>query len=483
MATIGNRCAAAAVSSAAVAPRADAAGGGAPPPAPPATTPGARLRRQKLFCLPNESVAVEKKMYPISIEDFCNDPRGIRFQRVELAKRVITWSKYNSALLAEPPASRGVPSDGLYNSWHDFFISEYTILKEQSLTVHIFIELARTHFLMAYPLLMKDRAFVEQNPTSEKAMECDLLWKGILKLTQSELMEEVLSLVQEMQWGNGIDQFERISRLLFTRCGIFFCTPCDAKTLNLENMRTIHDDVNYRPNMDFANFATIYFHAIQRRIFYTNECPVEPVPSPNSVRAEVGGDGVGEKSAIGRAHWFENVVCAAIGPSGYEDCKMRACQEAYKIPGDDEWFAYRNPNAQIERGAVLDTIRKQLAKKYFAESAISLEATLATMDSNDYYGRCSRLFALHAIDAYMRMKYRFDWHDVVVIENDQLHAESTKLLLDKIPHLVELTNFISVHYKGHFYQSNSIYETLGCWFDIVERDFNSTLFGCRVKPH
>lgn len=397
-----------------------------------------------------------EKIYPLSVEEMYEDPRGLRFKRIELIERLIAWAEFNT--------QKNVSKEA-YDAWHEFFISEYELLKEKHLGMHIFIELSRAHFLLTYPTLMKERAEIEKNP--EVDADYDLLWRGIMKMTQSQLMDELIRLTQEMQWGN-VDGFERSARLLFTRCGIFFTTPCDAKTLDIENLRVIHDEVNYRPAIDFVHFVAIYFHSIQRRLFYMKECTMNPIH-------------LYHESITKFKTWFETVVCAAIGPSGYEKNKERACEEAYKIPGDDEWFTYRNPNALLNRGAVLDTIRKSLAKKYYAESAVSLEATLSTVDSRDYYGRCSRLFVLYAIDAYMQMKFRLDWYDIVVIEHEKLYADSVKLFLDKLPHLVEFTNSFCVHHKGQFYQSNSIYETLAFWFDIVDVEFDSTILGCRLK--
>lgn len=339
--------------------------------------------------------------------------------------------------------------------------------ESKRISVNIFVEIARTNFLLMYNEI---KAESDEIKKLEKMPEKNykVLWYmeksnyfyleteklAIMMYKQSDVIKLLLHLTQMIDYveSESFDELEFIVNLLQTRNGIFFCQEIenDAK-MTME---------------EYATFCTIYFNALYRRMFY-----YRLVPKGGEI----------DCGAIKFSSWFEQNVMSALGSEGFEDLYAKACEECYHFPGDTDWFKFRYPELPVQTGPILDSLRKEMAKKYYTDYRISKESALGVYNQSTHAGQCSRIFILNAIDHYMKIHFNIPWRDGIVIKNDGIEGSKRKLMRKGTPYIVQMYSRFAVYDDSKIYTSNDIYKVFGYWCKLVKEKYKSEVFGTNFK--
>jgi len=221
------------------------------------------------------------------------------------------------------------------------------------------------------------------------------------------------------------------------------------------------------PNRHYLTFCSIYFHAIQRRIFYFDKVRKEKIDV--------------DKAMVKRVEeWISDVV-DSLGNEGFEDCYAKACEEAYNFPGDREWFKYRYPNLPAQTGPILDCFRKKYSERYYMDYRASKESVLGVIDQASHSGHAARIFVLNAIDQYMKTQFSIPWRDGLVIDNVSLEGSQIKLYRNKAPYLFQVFSRHWVYDRASVYPCDSIYESLAIWMYLLKYRYRSCAFGVSLE--
>lgn len=390
----------------------------------------------------------------------------------------------------------------LYKRYFETFVEDYQSYNEiytadgvrGTKAMHLFVELSRAHFILQYARLKKERAILlesqKENPSflvtySLKTCKSDF-WqqndneKSILDYNQEEIMDMLLMLTKranEMPFEKDcVQDFEMLVLAVFTRNSIFFCQSCSIESLNLDNMRSklpvSYCPTGYVPNRDYMIFVTIYFNALQRRLYYYSQM------SRNIQQVAV------EPELTKKCEdWVRKTVVKNMGSEGFEDTYMATCEECFRFSGDKEWFGYRYPGRPLTLGPLLDCIRPAEAKAYFIAYKVTLEPVLdAAVGRNDHQGYRSRQFVLNAIDQYIRAQYNTPWLDAVMIVNESIERSSDKLCKTLCPCLLQVLSDFWVYSGGKIYPTSNIYETIVTWFKVLKEEYRCRLFRVDLSP-
>jgi hypothetical protein len=326
----------------------------------------------------------------------------------------------------------------------------------------LFVELSRTNFIVMYQSLKEESARIEEEVKRTKGLptgDYDVLWSldksvyfyaplsaPLMSFGHPEIRKTLMVLTERIDQlpFEAFDETKRLLKILYTRNSVFFCQKTDGVP----------------ETRDYMTFCCIYFHAIQRRIFYYELL--------DRFQCNVSGAAVRE--------WVANSVCTMLGSEGFEDCFGKSCEEAYRFPGDADWFAYRYPALPAQTGSILGCFRPEHAKRYYTDYRLSQEAVLAAVDQDSHSGHCARLFVINAIDQYMRVHHGIPWKDGLVIQNNGLEGSHVKLFRGDAPYLVQVFSRYSVYYKGSICSKNCIYETFACWLNVLKTHYGSAVF-------
>lgn len=466
----------------------------------------------------------------IGFNDIITDPRGHRFMYAMFQNSIRAWAKQTTRYL-RCIGERGeslVPYQfaelkKLHEDWETLLITDYiglstfkTVVKrggeqvtldnlesaynEQrqeggtlrySPTMTIFIELSRTHYLIMHPSIVAESAKIATlSPQAAVAGNFTLLWTlertehfgdgyqhmsidwktPVMAFRQSDVVHCLLMMTEKLDqlpW-SARGELEQVYRMVYTRNSVFFCDETTTDILDMPQMRTAGStDPLVAPNVDYMVFCTIYFHAIRRRIFYSNVIKEAelPVLLPKNIVERV-------------QKWFEDEVCSTFGSEEFEECYGKACEASYAFPGDLEWFKYRYPDVSPQTGPILECFRKELLKRYGTDYRVGKEAILAAVDLNSHSGHCARIFVVDAIDQYMRIRFNIPWRDGVVIKNDALEGKKDKLLRRGAPLMVQVFSRFMAYDNRRVYVTDSIYQAFAGWLALLRREYKSTLYGC-----
>lgn len=404
--------------------------------------------------------------------------------RVQLISVIVEWSEFNKICLASIAnlSEESIKKlTSLYDEWYEIWILDNAVFGEiipetrTSFSMHIFVELSRTHFILEYPRVAREREQLKalMGAIPEDPQQFDLLYdplggqKPVMSYPQSDIMASLQEISVGLKIGTtgGENPTNRFINLLYLRNSALLCDSSSIHSLDLDQFREIDGD-RYVPSKDYIMFTCIYFHALFHRYFYMKEFVFEPVPP--------------EVDWESTKLWIEsNVYPYMIGDS-FGKYYEQACVEAYNFPGDEAWFHYRYPSDPPYRGTIINCVRPALSKQYTSEYRISFDAVKETVNHLDLQGVCSRLFLLLAIDQYMWSKFQLHWMDAVCIDHDILEPSQEKLFGDRAPYLLEVFSLYCLYYKGKVYQSENIYQIIALWIDIVKRDYNCHVLGCQL---
>jgi hypothetical protein len=424
---------------------------------------------------------MEKKILkcdPLTTEEIMKHPKGWRYGNYQLHKRL-----YNLSIQQDYDELKR-----LHAIWLEYLICYYNNLcnaRDVSPdirtidAVNIFIELSRVHYRVVEQNINKDRLEYEnalftlhynQNMFVYALKHSDyeqtrLDWnKPIMQYNQQDIIDALLMLTENIDRiscsQSSIDETKKILELLYTRNSMFICVPWEKDDPIFNVKGFIHENGLF-PNRDYFTFTTIYFHSIQRRIFYndlfiqhTDKKPVLP-----------------EGAILRCREWVEQVLCGNLEDEVFEKIYAESCDEAYVFPGDYEWYIYRYPDLPNHQIApILECFRKEYAKKYFSEYRISLQTILASINANSHTGHCARLFLINLIDAYMKNNLDFKWKDIVIISNEMLEGATEEIIRDEgeTPYLVQTFSRYCLYNDSGVYICDDFYETLTYWFFIIK---------------
>lgn len=432
-----------------------------------------------------------------SSDDILSDPVGHRRMYYKLHASLNDWSKRNLCLLQELTEKNEFPFieplQNIYDKWFRIFISEYGLFGQMKVfgnirtcpAVQIFTELSRTHFLLMYKRIFDEtqESLKRGHPEGLIAYSMDksehydgdfgLDWKKpIITYTQQEIMNGLLMLTEKMDQMplDAMDELKHILLLLYTRNSVLFCETNKDTILNVNGMIVPVSEGNYMPNRDYFTFTTIYFHTIQRRVFFydiTQKCDLDsPLPKGSIERTE---------------QWIEEIA-ESLGSEGYEDCYSRSCEEAYVFPGDREWFCYRFPDMPIQTGPILDCFRKNYSRSYYSEYRTSKESVFAVVNQTSHAGHCARFFVLNCVDHYMRTQLNLPWRDGFVIENGAIEGTKIRLFRNHAPYMLQLCSRFWVYHNGKIIPRDNIFESLAIWLYICKTHYQSKVFGISIAP-
>jgi hypothetical protein len=428
-----------------------------------------------------------EKIY--SAEEITSDARGERFMLIQLHQALNTWGKSNSRILKALPQPLITVNDlnVMHAKWLEALIVDYYYFGNMRTfgnirtcpAVQIFTELSRTHFILMYPIIVKENELVAQKGEYDESLlisfrleQCNFMgedsnWKTpIMMYTQQDVMNALLMLTEKLDQFPvaAVDELKHVLKVLYTRNSVFFCETANETILNVSSMRT-----GSLPNRDYLTFCTIYFHAIQRRIFY-----YEKVRKADALPPAV------DDAMVERVRQWISSVVDGLGNEGFEDCYAKACEEAYNFPGDREWFKYRYPNLPAQTGPILDCFRKKYAERYYMDYRASKDSVLGVIDQASHSGHAARIFVLNAIDQYMKTQFSIPWRDGLVIDNAALEGNQVKLYRSKAPYLLQVFSRHWVYDKATVYCCDSLYRSLAIWMYLLKHRYGSMIFGVSV---
>lgn len=428
-----------------------------------------------------------------SAHEILTDPRGPRHMYLLLHRSLKNWGTNTTRLLRALPQKLATVHDleQIHAQWLKALIVDYALYGEMKTygnirtcpAVQIFTELSRTHFILMYETIVRENDIVAQTGEyddkfliSFRMDMCDYMdggdrWKRpIMMYRQQDVMDTLLMLsekIDQLPYA-AVPEVRRVLDVLYTRNSVFLCETSTEEILNVNGMRTSVPDLGLVPSRHYLTFCTIYFHAIQRRLFYLDNIKHGP-------RRNI------DASVIERVRqWIVDLV-DGLGPEGFEDCYSKACEEAYNFPGDREWFRYRYPDLPAQTGAILDCFRKDHAKRYFTEYRVSKESVLGAVNQTSHTGHTARIFILNAIDQYMKTQFGVPWRDGLVIDNNALEGAQIKLFRSKAPYFLQLFSRYWVYDRAVIYPCDSIYESLANWLYIIKVRHHSSIFGVSVE--
>lgn len=411
---------------------------------------------------------------------------------IQLHKTLKEWGMENSRLLRSLPANRNDLSD-LHAAWLQALIADYYYFGDMKTfgnirscpAVQIFAELSRTHFILMYPLIMEESAVVRQRGEYTEGLligfkmsECEHMgedsnWNTpIMMYTQQDVMNALLMLSEKLDQfsKDALSELQHVLKILYTRNSVFLCEESTPDILNVPNMTTTTKTEGFLiPNRDYLTFCSIYFHAIQRRIFYFAQ--VKQLPPPDAIDAAM-------EERVKR--WVASLV-DALGKEGFEDCYAKACEESYNFPGDLEWFKYRYPNLPAQTGPILDCFRKKYAERYYMDYRASKESVLGVVDQDSHSGHAARIFVLNAVDQYMKTQFSIPWRDGLVIDNAALEGNQVKLYRSRAPYFLQVFSRHWVYDRAAVYPSDRMYQSLAIWMYLLKERHQCKVFGVSLE--
>ena len=413
---------------------------------------------------------------PIPASVITADRKKRRERYIRHLRNLMTFSNFTLHCLAL--VDRGTfPRDRVeayYKEWHKCFIIDYNMHSGE--TAHgMFAALCQANFVLQYERIVRETKYIADLGKFPEGD--DLLVRRFLHDTdndpiqmfgQSEIMDGLLYITEQINHipADKIEWLEKRHEALFTRCSVLFCEHNTEQLFDVPSMRERDDDGEYRPNEAFLVYCTIYFNAIQRRLFYyhlVERCFQSELPPLDPGRFKT---------------FLEGPVCKFLGSDSIEDLYTKACDEAYEFPGDRAWYKYVYPAIDASRGAVLQHTRTLYAESYRTESHVSRRPILVGVSDGGHRGYCCRTFVLEAFDRYISAYAGCNnWKSCVAISNSQLSTAEgqAKLMQGQMPLLVQITSRYWVYSKASIWRTDCIYEAIACWCYILKRDYEGQL--------
>jgi hypothetical protein len=460
-------------------------------------------------------MSVDKFSFTLpSYQDIHSHRRGHRYGYWKFYEALNQWAQFNTRGLQKIVAKQ--PLDGHYEELQqihkhalEVFITEYsgwatlTIisekepvrnledlekrLKEVSISASsgggngpirhtvasdIFMELSRTHFILMHQQLLDESARINRLSELPEARLYRVLWslehasfftgnsKPIMSYKQSEIMALLFHVTEHLDYLpiNAVEELRHILLLLYTRNSIFFCERTHSDVLDLPGA------VDNVPSRDYMIFCSIYFHTIQRRLYFYDTCTRRKLVPPLG------------RSTARIALFIEHEI--KLGEENFEEEYKKACEEAYEFPGDLEWFKYENPDVPPQTGPILDCYRKELAKKYYTTYRATQDVVLAAVQQPTQSGHAARCFVLNLFDQYMRIHHKIPWKDAIVIKNSAIERNEKKLFSKKsAPFLVQVVSRFWVYCNRVVYMTDNLYEAIAYWLHLLREHYGGKLFG------
>jgi hypothetical protein len=327
----------------------------------------------------------------------------------------------------------------LYDKWFKCFILDYTLHYHKNTAPSIFGALCQAHFVVTYRRINDETARLKELgyfPEDEDLLIRRLLRKDdktpIWMFTQSQAMDAMLYVSEKL---NHVKS-HKLARLalkveaLFTRCSVFFCEANLApEVLDVPDMRT-----DGHVNANFLRYCCIYFNAIFRRLFYyelIKPMIVEPI------------DTAAAESKL--QAFVEGTVCTFLGEEGVEDLYQAACDDAYRFPGDKQWYQFLYPDFEAITGDVLQQTRPLYAKSFFTENRVSKAPILITNRQ------------MSTTEAHIKMQR------------------------GKMPLLIQFCSRFWVYDHKTVWATDGIYCALATWLYILKRRYKGLLLGTTFK--
>ena len=423
------------------------------------------------------------------------NPKGHEFGLFTLYEEIKKLSTRNTRWLrgiaennAIPPASIISELKSLYEKWLEIWLLDYNnwIQKERiggsdvCPSISIFVELCRTHFILKFKQIKEESQKVlesqdlNQNLSILFAMKSleyfdthrsDFKWEvPIFQFKQSDIINALIILTEKLNqipWA-ARGELTQAADILYTRNAVFFCTASSTDILDVKAMRVEVPGQPMRPNVDYLTFTSIYFNAIQRRLFYADL--YKPMDQPRY-----------PDEAVKRVkEWVEKDLCSILDVDQFDEFWKASYEESYHFPGDSEWFVYKYPDVPPQTGPILDCFRKDYSKKYYADYRVSMDVVLASVDVNSHTGYGARIFVINVVNNYIFSHLGYPFRDSCVIENENLEKKDFKFIRNAVPYIVQVFSRYCCYYKKQVYYTDSLYETLTCWFYLLKIHYHST---------
>jgi hypothetical protein len=428
--------------------------------------------------------------------EILKNPKGREYGYVELYKAIDEWSQFNKrvleTILAGNPDIANITLKRLkdyHAKWLEALIIDYSFFSTQEdmdgvsvmPSVSIFVELCRSHFLITYPRIIEESENVKRTqdlkqdllilfsmkktdhfPTNREEIKWEL---PVMQFKQSDIINLLVLITEKLDSlpHGARPELVRVLEACYTRNSVLFCEPSDNDTLDVEKMRLRREpEGNYRPNYHYMCFVTIYFIQCYRRLYYSEIiAPLHVSISPGAherVRA-----------------WVEKEVCTYLGDS-FGEIWHQSYEEAYRFPGDYAWFELVYPKLKPQPGPVLECFRMYYAKSLYTSYRLSIETVMGSVELETQTGHAARLFVINAIDRYMQTRYNLEWKDRFVVKNEDLEGAETRLIRNQAPFLVQVLSRYVVYHDGRVVYTDSLYETLTYWFQLLKTKYKDDLF-------
>lgn len=391
----------------------------------------------------------------------------------------------------------------LYRGYLSLFIEDYkefskpyTVNQERGCAaMHVFVEMSRLHFILQYQRLKDEKTQVLYDATIRDSFDTLLtfsfekcqseFWRNtsdpqfhnqsIMTYGQSKIIAALLHIskrMEEMPYTTEIyEDFNMLVLALFTRNSVLLCEACSIEAFDHLNMRTLVKDQLYTFNQDYIMLCTIYFNAIQRRLYYWNQFESLVLEVPEGIPTEK------------LESWFADDLLPGLGDEGFDDIFNTAMDNGYDFVGDKEWFVYRYPQRVVSKGPVLDCIRPVEAQQYFNAPHYSKDVTLGLSRGHrsDFNGKVGRRFVLLAIDQYFRNHHNIGWYDAVVVNNDDIEDAELKLCKSPFPCFLQVLGDYWVYLEGNVYVCDNIYTSFGLWLYLIHKKYNNWFHTVNIK--
>lgn len=482
------------------------------------------------------SKALKKmEMLPVPVKLVDAEHRSVYRQLyLTLNQRLQALGRYTKKLLSalhrtgEPlkESSEKARLFTLFREWQRTMVENGTVLNELkrygeefgedfriNVNASIFGELSRIHFILHFEQLSREQTRILSKgyvPTQEDRRDMTTLYSlssttaqlwtsvpvpegldwemPIMKYSQSKVMALVGLLCEvcntigsiasneiTLPYEDSATEMMELLTALMTRNAVFLTEAALMETtLDVEDMRTVAKkkgpggEVRYRITYDYLVWCSIYFGVLMRRVYYwenLRENLMEEKPVVTAAQLE-------------RCKAFIERVARQMSSDAYEDCYLGTCEEAYDVPGDQAWFAYKFPGKQNARGNILYDLRPAVNKRYWQEPHVTLKTVMnaSLMPQPRYFGHIGHLFVLNVMDSFMRAR-NVQWRDACVIDQDGIEMSAFKLTRAQCPLLLQVFSRYWVYDDAFYYPTDDIYEALAMWLVLLRDEYEGVLFG------
>jgi hypothetical protein len=423
--------------------------------------------------------------------DVLNHPVGWRYGYYELHTKLLEWARKNDQHLKSATIEDSVAIElkRLHSQWLEYLIMDYQTWSHvqetedatkslPTVSLVIFVELTRSHYLIVRDSLRQDfeesqsifGVFGENqyaytlSKTTHFTPHQNLDWnKPVLKYTMQEVVYALLMVTEQINRlpFAAVQETQAVLEALYTRHAMFVCEKQAAEVLDV-----VYFVSNGQPNRDYLMFASVYFHAVQRRLFYTKLIPHRTL--------------VMREDVVARCEaWFEKEVVHTLSGETFDALYAAACEESYVFPGDKEWFTYRHPDRPNHQlSSVLECFRGDIVRKFASEYRLSKETIFSQRNQHTHTGYCAKIFGLHAIENYVKNHISSDleWKEAVTITNEMIEGNDTRLMREmETPYFLQMFSHFYVYHVSHIYICDNFCESFAIWLSLIDRKDKKTV--------